>query len=135
MSWWGTHPQKHISKADARKALAPGACKACVYFYRVYERYRARYCPNCGLGHPVPNTAEVKSESWMARNWRPSLMLSFTYIIVHTYVFVPLFGLTHVDIPPDMWGLLKLGIGGYVLGRSGEKIVPDVITAIKGGKP
>ena len=25
------------------------------------------------------------------------------------------------DIPPDMWDLLKLGVGGYVLGRSVEK--------------
>jgi len=25
------------------------------------------------------------------------------------------------DIPPDMWELLKLGVGGYVLDRSVEK--------------
>ena len=72
MSWWGTHPQKHISKADARKALAPGACKACVYFYRVYERYRDRYCPNCGLGHPVSIQlwqSEVFIVATDARTW------------------------------------------------------------------
>ena len=79
-------------------------------------------------------TAEVKSESWMARNWRPILMLAFTYIIVHTYVFVPLFSMKAVAIPDQMWELLKLGIGGYVIGRSAEKTLPDVITAIKGGK-
>src|SRR5690242_4993494 len=35
-------------------------------------------------------TAEVKSDSWLARNWRPLLMVTFTYIIAHTYVLVPL---------------------------------------------
>jgi len=34
---------------------------------------------------------------------------------------VPLFGGPKADIPPDMWDLLKLGIGGYVVGRSVEK--------------
>ena len=34
---------------------------------------------------------------------------------------VPLFGTPAADIPPDMWDLLKLGVGGYVLGRSVEK--------------
>lgn len=78
--------------------------------------------------------AETKSESWMARNWRPILMLSFTYIIVHTFVFVPLFSLKAVEIPPDMWSLLKLGMGGYIIGRSAEKLVPDVTSAIMQAK-
>ena len=34
---------------------------------------------------------------------------------------VPLFGTPQADIPPDMWDLLKLGVGGYVVGRSVEK--------------
>ena len=28
-----------------------------------------------------------------------------------------------LTIPPDMWDLLKLGIGGYAVGRSVEKAV------------
>lgn len=72
-------------------------------------------------------TSEVKSDSWMARNWRPILMLTFTYIILHTYVLAPLFSIRSVVIPPDMWELLKLGIGGYVIGRSAEKITPAVV--------
>lgn len=74
---------------------------------------------------------EANSSSWMARNWRPILMLSFTYIIVHTYVFVPVFRIPSVQIPPDMWDLLKIGVGGYVVGRSAEKIVPQAIAAVK----
>ncbi|MCS7280543.1 MAG: hypothetical protein NZ583_02795 [Desulfobacterota bacterium] len=37
--------------------------------------------------------------------------------------FAPLFRLPSLEIPPDMWTLLEIGIGGYVVGRSAEKIV------------
>lgn len=76
--------------------------------------------------------AEVASKSWMARNWRPLLMLTFTYIIAHSFVLVPLLGLPAVQIPPDMWDLLKLGMSGYIVGRSAEKIVPAAVGAMKG---
>ena len=68
--------------------------------------------------------AEIASTSWMARNWRPILMLTFTYIIAHVYVIAPLFGVPNVVIPEQMWTLLNIGIGGYVVGRSAEKIIP-----------
>mgnify|MGYP000355561794 CR=1 FL=1 len=66
-------------------------------------------------------TAEATGESWLQRNWRPLLMLLFGIIIANNYLVVPLFGTPMADIPPDMWALLKLGVGGYVLGRSAEK--------------
>jgi hypothetical protein len=76
--------------------------------------------------------AEIESSSWMARNWRPILMLTFTFIVAFNYVICPLFTIKVLEIPPDMWGLLKLGIGGYVIGRSVEKtatIAAPVIAA------
>lgn len=71
--------------------------------------------------------AEAKSDSWLAANWRPILMLSFTAIIVVNYLVLPVaqwFGITEnpLVLPPDMWALLKIGVGGYIVGRSGEKI-------------
>lgn len=71
--------------------------------------------------------AEASSGSWMASNWRPILMLSFTAIIVVNYLVVPIaqwFGVREMPLvlPPDMWALLKIGVGGYIVGRSGEKI-------------
>jgi hypothetical protein len=78
--------------------------------------------------------AEAQSESWLARNWRPILMLVFTYIIAHDFVFAPMFHLQSVPIPPDMWELLKLGIGGYIIGRSAEKIVPATAAAVVAAK-
>ncbi len=72
--------------------------------------------------------AEAQGESWLQRNWRPLLMLTFTYIIAHNYILAPVVKMflpqmVSLEIPPDMWDLLKLGIGGYIVGRSGEKIV------------
>ena len=71
-------------------------------------------------------TAEAKSQSSLARNWRPITMLVFVLIIANNYLVYPyiqLFGGTAVQlpIPADMWDLLKLGIGGYIAGRSVEK--------------
>lgn len=65
--------------------------------------------------------AEAKGDSWLQRSWRPLLMVLFGVIIANNYLVVPLFGTPAAAIPPDMWDLLKLGVGGYVLGRSVEK--------------
>ncbi|MFZ2448114.1 MAG: 3TM-type holin [Syntrophobacteraceae bacterium] len=68
-------------------------------------------------------TAEAGGQSWLQRNWRPILMLTFTYVVAHNYIIAPIFSLTRLDVPPDMWELLKLGVGGYIVGRSVEKSV------------
>ena len=74
--------------------------------------------------------AEAKSEGVLARNWRPILMLTFTYIVFHNFVLTSLFSITPVPIPEPMWELLKLGVGGYVMGRSAEKISDTVAPAV-----
>ncbi len=71
-------------------------------------------------------TAEIQGESWLQRNWRPILMLTFTYIIAHNYVLAPIFSFPCAKIPPDMWQLLKIGVGGYIIGRSAEKVIPTI---------
>jgi len=70
--------------------------------------------------------AEITGKSWLQRNWRPLLMAEFGAIILNNYILAPyitaLFGVTIImEIPPDMWALLKLGVSGYVVGRSVEK--------------
>lgn len=73
--------------------------------------------------------AEEQGKSWLQRNWRPGLMALFGLIIANNYIIAPyiqlLFGMSKaimLPIPPDMWGLLKLGISGYIVGRSAEKV-------------
>ena len=69
--------------------------------------------------------AEAQSQSWLARNWRPITMLMFGGLILAIAT-----GLTDVDdlaaVPDQLWRLLQIGIGGYIVGRSAEKIVPQV---------
>ena len=72
-------------------------------------------------------TAEAKSEHFLTSTWRPITMLVFTFIIANNYVLVPYFQAMGFDIPTleisnKMWNLLSIGIGGYVVGRSAEKI-------------
>lgn len=72
--------------------------------------------------------AEAQSESWLARNWRPGIMALFGIIIANNYIVHPWLSLMFdinvvMDIPPQMWQLLKIGLGGYVVGRSTEKAV------------
>jgi hypothetical protein len=74
-------------------------------------------------------TAEAQSSSWLAANWRPLTALSFVTIIVNNYIIYPylkLFGLpgAMMEIPPDMWRLLDVMLGGYVVSRGFEKIAP-----------
>lgn len=64
--------------------------------------------------------AEIAGESWLQRNWRPMTMVSFNVAIMGYW-----FGLTP-ELPAyaveSMFTLLQIGIGGYIFGRSAEKI-------------
>lgn len=72
--------------------------------------------------------AEAKSDSWLARNWRPITMMVFVFIVFNNYILAPyqhVFGIKIpiLELPPKMWSLIELGLGGYVIGRSAEKVV------------
>lgn len=65
--------------------------------------------------------AEAGGESWLQRNWRPILMLTFAALIVARWL-----GLSapNLDAALEMklFEIVQLGLGGYVIGRSAEKI-------------
>nr|WP_321405898.1 3TM-type holin [uncultured Carboxylicivirga sp.] len=73
--------------------------------------------------------------SKLQRNWRPILMLMFGVVIVYNVMFAPilflLYNIPKPELTPDFWDVLKLSIGGYVIGRSGEKILPGVVDTAK----
>ena len=57
--------------------------------------------------------------NWLQRSWRPLVMLTFALIVlVGTFTSLPILADTS-----RFWDLLEIGIGGYVMGRSGEKIL------------
>ena len=68
------------------------------------------------------------SGKWYQRAWRPALMWACILIIVNNFIFAPyllaIFEWAVVlEIPSQLWGLLTVGVGGFIMGRSGEKIV------------
>lgn len=77
--------------------------------------------------------AEASSESWLTSSWRPLTMLIFVGLVVWIIIHGAF----------DWWGrpipevyvtyvleILKLGITGYVVGRSAEKVVPAAAAAV-----
>ena len=70
--------------------------------------------------------AEAKG-NWMQRSWRPILMLSFGFIVIYVKFVAPLFDLKIPELENEFWNLLQLGIGGYVIGRTGEKMMKDYV--------
>jgi hypothetical protein len=71
--------------------------------------------------------AEAQGHSWLQRNWRPILMLTVVAIIANNYILFPYAralgaNAVQLDLPDHMWQLMKIGVGGYIVGRSGESI-------------
>lgn len=64
--------------------------------------------------------------NWLQRSWRPLIMLVFAAIVlVGTFFNLPI-----LDDTSRFWDLLEIGIGGYVIGRSAEKVADR----LKGGR-
>jgi Holin of 3TMs, for gene-transfer release len=70
--------------------------------------------------------AEAQGNSWMQRNWRPITMLTFLALVV-----CDSFGWLPNRLAPEAWVLLQIGLGGYVAGRSLEKIAPSIMSVVK----
>ena len=75
--------------------------------------------------------AEASSESWLAQSWRPILMLTFGALIVARWMGFAAPGISEDEIL-KLWSIVELGLGGYVVGRTVEKIVPSITNALKG---
>lgn len=77
-------------------------------------------------------TAEASSSHWLAANWRPLLMLTFGGLIVARWFGWAAPNLSEAEYLA-LWNIVELGIGGYVIGRSAEKILPQVAQSLKKG--
>jgi hypothetical protein len=66
--------------------------------------------------------AEAKA-GWFASSWRPLLI----FILIWNYVLGPVIlfffkASITITLPGDVWTLLQIGLGGYVVGRSAESV-------------
>lgn len=73
---------------------------------------------------------EAASEHWLAANWRPLLMLTFGGLIVARWFGWAAPNLSEAEYI-KLWSIVELGIGGYVIGRSAEKVLPGIASALK----
>jgi hypothetical protein len=75
--------------------------------------------------------------NWLQRSWRPLIMLTFAGIIVCTWILFPIINIfvkspelstmiTELREAERFWNVVELGLGGYVIGRSVEKIADSV---------
>ena len=71
-------------------------------------------------------TAEAKGDSWLQRSWRPITMLTFLVLVV-----CDSFGLLSFRLTESAWTLLQIGLGGYVGGRSIEKVAKVIAPVIE----
>lgn len=65
--------------------------------------------------------AEASSKHWLTANWRPITMLTFLALAVGDSM-----GWLTAPLRDEAWNLLSIGLGGYIVGRSGEKIAQTI---------
>jgi hypothetical protein len=74
--------------------------------------------------------AEAKSGHAITSMWRPLVNLTFAGLIVARWL-----GWTAPGISPELelelFSILKISLGGYIIGRSGEKIVKEYKNNVK----
>lgn len=79
---------------------------------------------------------ELKGTKFQS-SWRPLLMYLIIAILFNNYLFAPylkafgLVGTPVLHLPDKLWNLLTVGLGGYVVGRSGEAMVRSYAGAKK----
>lgn len=73
---------------------------------------------------------EAASTHWLAANWRPLLMLTFGGLIVARWFGWAAPNLSEAEYL-KLWSIVEFGLGGYVVGRSVEKIAPSIADAIR----
>ena len=74
--------------------------------------------------------AEAKG-NWLQKSWRPLVMMAVMAIVVNNYILFPYLSMwtekvVVLELPGGLWTLLTTGVGGYVVGRSGEKIAQSI---------
>ena len=68
--------------------------------------------------------SEANGESFLQRNWRPLVMIDFALLITaHWLGFTPE-NLSELQILA-LLDIVKVGLGGYVVGRSAEKVMKE----------
>lgn len=73
---------------------------------------------------------EAASTHWLAANWRPLVMIVFCGLIVARWFGWAAPNLSEAEYL-KLWSIVEFGLGGYVIGRSVEKVAPSIASAMR----
>ena len=114
--------EAHVADAALRRKLAA----------ELETQFVAHLGKTAELGANVV-MSEVQSEHWLTRSWRPMLMLLLMGFLIIAGILLPLADLWaghHIAfeprwqmLPAGFWDFLSVGMGGYIGGRSLEKVM------------
>lgn len=65
--------------------------------------------------------------NWLQRSWRPIVMLALAVVVLSGVFTDSLLGTDS----SRLWDLLEIGLGGYVIGRSGENVVGRLLSKVR----
>ena len=74
--------------------------------------------------------SEAQGQSWLQRTWRPITMLTFVALIVARWLGWSTPNLGEAEVL-KLWDIVEIGLGGYVIGRSAEKVLPGIVESLK----
>lgn len=75
--------------------------------------------------------AEATGHSWLQRNWRPLVMVWFCALLgMYWFGYAPEYLTSNPALVEKLFSLLQIGIGGYIVGRSAEKIIPKAVETL-----
>lgn len=106
----------HTSEEERLKAKGHLLTVQAAAMQRVFEYEAETLKAKAGIVQ-----AEAKSEHWITATWRPITMLTFLALAVGDSL-----GWLPNPLRDEAWTLLQIGLGGYVVARSGEKIVTQI---------
>lgn len=73
---------------------------------------------------------EAASQHWLAANWRPLTALIFVGLVVARWFGYTAPNMTEAEYVA-VYGIIELMIGGYVVSRGAEKVLPGLMKAMK----
>jgi len=68
--------------------------------------------------------------NWLQRSWRPLMMVLFAGLVTARWFGLSAPNMSEAEVM-KLWEIVQLGIGGYTIGRSVEKVAPSIVDALK----
>ena len=76
--------------------------------------------------------AEAKSGNWLTSSWRPVTMYTFLVMLVsYWFGWIDVTDRITEPLLEKIFSLLQIGLGGYIVSRGVEKVVPATMKAMK----